>query len=139
MNYDLLLGSLADDPEGLRGLLPSEFTFLGIPVQVFIQTEPIPRLAPRQPNLAELSLAREILENLTSILQRSEAALRIHFQERPEFIAAASDPCIWINEEAIELDGPKRWTFVVGNSQNESYGTHVEFDGLEVCRVWSGD
>ncbi|HAY14056.1 MAG TPA: hypothetical protein DCY02_06230 [Armatimonadetes bacterium] len=133
------LQSLIEYPEGRQTTLPGTTLFLGQPVRFVLQTEPIPRASPREPNDAELELARLILGDLPSVLLRAKAAFLSHHEQSPEFIEAVADPHIWVNEDALEYDGPTRWSFIVGCSKNASYGTHIDFDGVEVFRVWGGD
>jgi hypothetical protein len=136
---DALLQNLQHDPEGWRSVVPEDFTFLGQPVGFFLQTEAIPRPPARQPNEDEIALTRKVLTHLVEILSAAEKAFTEHNAEHSEFIEDASEPHIWINEEAIELDGPERWSFIVNSKQNSYYGTHIVFDGTQLLEVWAGD
>lgn len=134
-----LVASLAPVSEGRRGPIPARFEFCGKPIEIFLQTEPIPRELARDANEAELHLVHLVLGNLEAVLAHAEEAFREHYAESPEFIDAVKNPHIWINEDAIECDGPERWSFIVENSQNEFYGTHLVFDGLVFLEAWGGD
>lgn len=133
------LAKLEPYAEGWKAGLPDPFTFLGEPITLVIQTVPIPRDEVRRPNEAEFALAKKVLSALPEIIRLSEAGFKEYHADYPEYFEDADNVEVWINEEALELDGPERWTFVINSKQNAFYGTHVVFDGVEYLETWGGD
>jgi hypothetical protein len=138
-NIDAILDQLVIHEDGWAAPIPSEFQFLDQPIQLRIQTEGTPRPNPRRPNEAEIALARLVLANLEDILPIAEEEFSLYHEDFPDFIEDAVNPHIWVSCDAIELDGPERWSFIVEAAKNEFYGTHVVFDGIQFLETWAGD
>jgi hypothetical protein len=125
--------------DGWSAPIPNEFQFLDRPLMLRIQTEPIKSLNPRKPNEQELALARTVLANLEDILPIVEEEFALYHEDFPEFIEDAVNPHVWISCDALEYDGPERWSFIVEAAKNEFYGTHIVFDGIQFLETWAGD
>ena len=125
-----LLNSLEERDDGAWGDLPAKF--LGIPLSLKIgpvgQVEEI-----------LVQLAGEVLPDLEKIVASVEVGYREYFEEVGETAPIPFRPRIWINEDSLIDDGPKRWALVVEVEKNPDFGIHIEFDGPELLEVWSGD
>ena len=135
----LLFAELAATPDGWRVTLP-DCAFLQRPVDLVLQTLPVPRPAVPQPNEVMKSLAAHLVANLSTVIARAEQAFAAHLgSDFPTYAPRIRNPHLWLYVETLEDDGPSRWTFVVEQIDNPDYGTHIEFDDLLVIDVWGGD
>jgi hypothetical protein len=136
---DQVFDSLVAKGDLWTAALPVEIRFDNHPVELVIQTEPIPKPEIRAPNQAETALVRKVLGGLDTVLATSEDQLKTYLDEDMQYLNQINRAYVWINEEAIELDGPERWSFVIEFSTSESFGVHVVFDGLECLECWGAD
>lgn len=125
-----LLNSLEEREDGEWGELPAQL--LG--VSLSIKIGPVGQI-----KHLLIELAREILPHLDQIVASAEAGFREYFEEVDETVPVPYRPRIWINEDSVLDDGPKRWALVVEVEKNPDFGIHIEFDGTEFLEVWSGD
>lgn len=141
---DAALTNLESERYGWEAVLPIESgAFLSHAVRLQVQTQPVPgKNGEPPPRLSETeaALVRTVLGALAEILAAAEREFIAYNAEYdPDAGAHVHDPHIWIDRDAIEDDGPTRWCFVVGRSDNEDYGYHLEFDGTKFLECWSGD
>ena len=134
----------------LRGLRPyrwgwrldslPRFSFLGKPVALHVDTQPIPTGNPSPPlDATEIELVRLILGGLPGVLAEAERQYRQYNADFPDLIERAHEPRIWLSRDILADEGPLHWAFVVGIVDAPDWGIHSEFEGLEFRRIWSGD
>jgi hypothetical protein len=84
-------------------------------------------------------LVRLVLGGLPDVLAKAEWQYRQYNADAPDMIERAERPHVWLSRDLLAAEGPMHWAFVVGIADAPDWGIHVEFEGLEFRRIWSGD
>jgi hypothetical protein len=137
-SVDAVLRSLRKHRWGWRTDLPG-IRFIGKPVGLRVDTQPIPTGGPSPPlDATETALVRLVLGNLPELLPVIEREYRGH-ADSPDIIDRVHEPHVWLSRDWLAEAGPDFWSFVVGIADAPDWGIHAEFRGLEFQRIWSGD
>jgi hypothetical protein len=135
-----MLNGLQPYPYGWGCQLPPPYQFFGQQLAVMIETRPIPadESAPR-PTRGEIDLVRLILAGLPEILAKATQEYAAYNAEFPELLAKVHEPRIWVCREFQAEEGPDWWALTSGISDAPDWTIYVEFRGLTLLEVWSGD
>jgi hypothetical protein len=135
---DAVLRSLQQYRWGWRAALPG-VNFIGQPVGLRVDTQPIPTGGPSPPlDATETALVRLVLGALPELLVEVERHYREH-ADSPDIIERVHEPHVWLSRDVLAEEGPDRWSFVVGVADAPDWGIHSDFAGLAFQRIWSGD
>ena len=123
--------------------------FRGIPVRIECHTrsvpsdEAVPAIESREEYLIDI-----IWSNLTMLVEISSREVTNYYAQHLEgddveaVLSRFSNPHFWIDRSTLDEAGDKfdslPWSFVVGFSEDEDHGTHVEFEGLSHVDTWAG-
>jgi hypothetical protein len=137
---EAVVRELQPNPYGWGCELPAPFRFFGRTVELRVDTREYPTDDPTpSPDPDELELVRLILGGLPGVLIEAERQYAEYNADFPDLIERAHEPHIWIARNIRETDGPDHWSFIVGIADAPDWGIHIEFQGLEFQRIWSGD
>lgn len=137
---DGVLGGLRPYRWGWRDDALPGVQFLGRPVGLRVDTDPTPAgNPPPPPDATETALVRLVLAGLPDLLPLLEREYREYNADHPDVIERVHEPHIWLSRDFLEEIGPGFWTFGVGIADAPDWGIHLEFDGLQFRRIWSGD
>ena len=135
---DVVLRSLQEYRWGWRSTLP-EIRFIGKPVSLRVDTQPIPTGGPSPPlDATETALVRRVLGNLPGLLTEIERHYRSH-ADSPDMIERVHEPAVWLSRDILAEEGPDRWLFVVSIAGAPDWTICTEFAGLGFQDIWSGD
>jgi hypothetical protein len=135
---DSVLCSLQEYRWGWRTTLP-HVRFLGKPVSLRVDTQPIPSDGPSPPlDAAEIAVVRLVLGNLPDLLPEIERHYRSH-ADTPDIIERVHEPSVWLSRDIRAEEGPDHWSFVVGIEDAPDWTICAEFSGLTFQEIWSGD
>jgi hypothetical protein len=133
-----VLRSLQQYRWGWRGMLP-EVYFIGKPVALRVDTQPIPTGGPSPPlDEMETALVRLILGQLPALLAEVERHYREH-ADSPDIIDGVHEPSVWLSRDVLAEEGPDRWSFEVGIAGAPDWSIQADFAGLAFQCIWSGD
>jgi hypothetical protein len=133
-----VLRSLQEYHWGWRTTLPKA-RFLGKPVHLRVDTQPIPTGGPSPPlDATEIALVRLILGNLLGLLPEVERNFRSH-TDSPDIIERLHEPSVWLSRDILAEEGPDHWSFVAGIADAPDWTICAEFAGLACQDIWSGD
>lgn len=137
-SIDAVLRSLAEYRWGWRADLPG-VQFLGQPVGLRVDTQPIPTGGPSPPlDATETALVRLVLGGLSNLLPVIEREYRGH-ADSPDIIERVHEPAVWLSRDILAEVGPGRWSFAVGIANAPDWTIAADFDGLAFLLIWSGD
>ena len=135
---DAVLRSLQEYPWGWRTTLPN-VRFLGKPVMLRVDTQPIPTGGPSPPlNVEETALVRRVLGDLLGLLPEIERCYRSH-ADSPDIPDRVHEPSVWLSRDHLAEEGPDHWCFVSGIADAPDWTICAEFSGLAFQEIWSGD
>ena len=135
---DAVLRSLQEHRWGWRADLPG-VRFIGKPVGLRVDTQPIPTGGPSPPlDATETALVRLVLGNLSDLLPVVERQFR-GYADSPDIIDRVHEPHVWLSRDLAAEEGPEFWSFVVGIADAPDWGIHAEFARLVFREIWSGD
>lgn len=135
---DAVLRSLQVYRWGWRADLPG-VRFIGKPVELRVDTQPIPTGGPSPPlDATETVLVRLALGGLPELLPVIEREYRGH-ADSPDIIERVHKPAVWLSRDILAEEGPGRWSFAVGIADAPDWIIAADFDGLSFLRIWSGD
>jgi hypothetical protein len=135
---EAILRSLQEYRWGWSTTLPS-VRFLGKPVSLRVDTQPIPTGGPSPPlDATEIALARLVLANLPGMLTEIEGHYRSH-ADSPDIIERVHEPSMWLSRDILTAEGPDHWSFVAGITDAPDWTICAEFAGLTFQGIWSGD
>jgi hypothetical protein len=137
---EAFLKGLQPYPYGWRRELPAPYRFFGQPIAVTIETRPFPADSQAPPPApAEIDLVRRVVNGLPGVLAAAERAYAAYNADFPELVGKVRDPRVWVCREYQAADGPDRWALESGIADAPDWTICVEFRGLAVVEVWSGD
>src|SRR5262249_33581216 len=123
---------------GWRAELPG-VRFIGKPVGLRVDTQPIPTGGPSPPlDATETALIRLVLGGLPAPVPAVEREDRRH-AHFPDILERGHGARGWLSRAVLAEEGLGRWSFVVGIADAPDWGIHADFDRLEFQRIWSGD
>lgn len=135
---DTVLRSLQEYRWGWRAMLP-DVSFLGKPVGLRVDTQPIPTGGPSPPpNVTETALVRLVLGNLSGVLTEIESRYRSH-ADSLDILERVHEPSVWLSRDILSEEGPDHWSFVAGIADAPDWTICAEFSGLVFQDIWSGD
>ena len=135
---DSVLRSLQEYRWGWRTTLPN-VRFLGKPVSLRVDTQPIPTGGPSPPpNATETALVRFVLGSLPGMLTEIERRYRSH-ADSPDILERVHEPSVWLSRDIMSAEGPDHWSFVAGIVDAPDWTICAEFSGLVFQDIWSGD